>query len=217
MRALHVYMSALNGSCPLVGIPCFSYENFLKGRCVDCDVFKGVCPTIGKKTPAVHLQPLCAHEVLLHFKALNLWGNVLDSRVKWFTGSTTKLLTLKYKWLPAGLLLRWYYYTIRTLRNYDAAAAAVAMQHHCPCCTHYNNTAFQITIAATASVSLTANAPPTTSITNNKVYQPRLVTVVMESTSSTVVLHLSDIWSSGSLQRWFYKVHEHCIKFTVAD
>lgn len=48
MRAVHVYMSALNGSCPLVGIPCFSYEDFLKGHCVDCDgVFKGACPTIG--------------------------------------------------------------------------------------------------------------------------------------------------------------------------
>ncbi|KAM6954950.1 phospholipase A1 member A isoform 2-T2 [Lycodopsis pacificus] len=47
MRALHVYMSALNGSCPMVGIPCSSYEDFLKGRCLDCDVFKGTCPTIG--------------------------------------------------------------------------------------------------------------------------------------------------------------------------
>ncbi|KAI3356043.1 hypothetical protein L3Q82_017316, partial [Scortum barcoo] len=49
MRALHVYMSALNGSCPLVGIPCFSYEDFLKGRCVDCNIFKGTCPTIGER------------------------------------------------------------------------------------------------------------------------------------------------------------------------
>lgn len=48
MRALHVYMSALNGSCPLVGIPCSSYEHFLQGRCLDCDVFQGTCPTIGE-------------------------------------------------------------------------------------------------------------------------------------------------------------------------
>ncbi|KAL6100400.1 pla1a [Pungitius sinensis] len=47
MRALHVYMSALNGSCPLLGIPCSSYEDFLQGRCLDCDVFQGTCPTIG--------------------------------------------------------------------------------------------------------------------------------------------------------------------------
>nr|XP_019956135.1 PREDICTED: phospholipase A1 member A isoform X2 [Paralichthys olivaceus] len=47
MRALHVYMSALNGSCPMRGIPCFNYEDFQRGQCVDCDVFKGTCPTIG--------------------------------------------------------------------------------------------------------------------------------------------------------------------------
>lgn len=53
MRALHVFMSALNGSCPLVGIPCPSYEDFLDGQCVDCDVFKGACPVIGNDTPEV--------------------------------------------------------------------------------------------------------------------------------------------------------------------
>lgn len=59
MRALHVYMSALNGSCPLMGIPCFSYEDFLKGHCVTCDVFKGKCPTIGKKTPQLLFVSFC--------------------------------------------------------------------------------------------------------------------------------------------------------------
>uniref|UniRef100_A0A8C5I5Q0 Phospholipase A1 member A n=1 Tax=Gouania willdenowi TaxID=441366 RepID=A0A8C5I5Q0_GOUWI len=48
MRALHVYQSSLNGSCPLVGVPCQSYEEFLKGRCLDCDAFKGKCPQIGE-------------------------------------------------------------------------------------------------------------------------------------------------------------------------
>lgn len=52
MRALHVYMRALNGSCPLMGIPCNSYEEFLNGQCLNCDIFKGKCPTIGQeKTP----------------------------------------------------------------------------------------------------------------------------------------------------------------------
>uniref|UniRef100_A0A3B5MIZ0 Phospholipase A1 member A n=1 Tax=Xiphophorus couchianus TaxID=32473 RepID=A0A3B5MIZ0_9TELE len=51
MRALHVYMSALNGTCQLMGIPCASYEDFLKGSCVDCGVFKGRCPAIGKDSP----------------------------------------------------------------------------------------------------------------------------------------------------------------------
>lgn len=50
MRALDVYMSALNGSCPLMGIPCSNYEDFLKGRCMDCDIFRGKCPVIGNNT-----------------------------------------------------------------------------------------------------------------------------------------------------------------------
>ncbi|KAK2905737.1 phospholipase A1 member A isoform X2 [Channa argus] len=82
MRALHVYMSALNGSCPLVGIPCSSYEDFLKGNCVHCDMFKGTCPTIGlsencgltkssvPKEQKLFLlttssPPFCAHHILL--------------------------------------------------------------------------------------------------------------------------------------------------------
>ncbi|XP_071337862.1 phospholipase A1 member A isoform X2 [Trachinotus anak] len=82
MRALHVYMSALNGSCPLKGIPCFSYEDFLRGDCVDCDVFKGTCPTIGLSensgiaTSTVPQEqklfllttsspPFCTHHILL--------------------------------------------------------------------------------------------------------------------------------------------------------
>uniref|UniRef100_A0A4W5MZB4 Phospholipase A1 member A n=1 Tax=Hucho hucho TaxID=62062 RepID=A0A4W5MZB4_9TELE len=47
MRALHVYISALNGTCPLTGIPCSSYEEFLKGHCLGCQgVFNGTCPQI---------------------------------------------------------------------------------------------------------------------------------------------------------------------------
>ncbi|XP_068593422.1 phospholipase A1 member A isoform X2 [Cebidichthys violaceus] len=85
MRALHVYMSALNGSCPLVGIPCSSYEDFLKGRCLDCDVFKGTCPTIGLSlnsgivvSPVPKEQklfllttssaPFCSHHLLLQLE-----------------------------------------------------------------------------------------------------------------------------------------------------
>ncbi|XP_022073792.2 phospholipase A1 member A isoform X1 [Acanthochromis polyacanthus] len=86
MRALHVYMSALNGSCPLVGIPCSTYEDFLDGDCVDCDVFKGTCPVIGlsknsgiaetspiPKEQKVFLlttssPPFCAHHILLQLE-----------------------------------------------------------------------------------------------------------------------------------------------------
>nr|XP_057939018.1 phospholipase A1 member A isoform X2 [Doryrhamphus excisus] len=82
MRALHVYMSALNASCRLTGIPCSSYDNFLRGRCVNCDAFKGQCPTIGlsekcgisgSPVPSeqklflltTSLPPFCAHHILL--------------------------------------------------------------------------------------------------------------------------------------------------------
>ncbi|CAG08226.1 unnamed protein product [Tetraodon nigroviridis] len=85
MRALHVYISALNGSCPLVGIPCNSYDEFLTGQCLNCDVFKGKCPAIGlSKNSGVVLSPLpkeqklflltspsspfCAHHILLELE-----------------------------------------------------------------------------------------------------------------------------------------------------
>uniref|UniRef100_A0A3Q3N532 Phospholipase A1 member A n=1 Tax=Mastacembelus armatus TaxID=205130 RepID=A0A3Q3N532_9TELE len=85
MRAVHVYMSALNGSCPLQGIPCFTYEDFLKGNCVNCDIFRGTCPTIGLSencgitaSPVPKEQklfllttsspPFCAHHILLELE-----------------------------------------------------------------------------------------------------------------------------------------------------
>ncbi|XP_029968475.1 phospholipase A1 member A-like isoform X2 [Salarias fasciatus] len=85
MRALHVYMSALNGSCTLLGVPCASYEDFLQGRCVDCEDFKGSCPTIGlSQNSGIHTAllpsekklfllttsspPFCAHHILLELE-----------------------------------------------------------------------------------------------------------------------------------------------------
>lgn len=85
MRALHVYMSALNGSCALTGLPCTSYEDFLMGQCVDCSVFKGTCPTIGllensgitvsplPKEQKVFLittssAPFCVHHILVELE-----------------------------------------------------------------------------------------------------------------------------------------------------
>ncbi|XP_038128301.1 phospholipase A1 member A isoform X1 [Cyprinodon tularosa] len=85
MRALHVYMSALNGTCPLMGIPCSSYEDFLQGSCLDCGVFKGRCPVIGLKENSgiatlpipenqkvflltTSSSPFCAHHILLRLE-----------------------------------------------------------------------------------------------------------------------------------------------------
>ncbi|XP_063355121.1 phospholipase A1 member A [Pelmatolapia mariae] len=89
MRALDVYMSALNGSCPLMGIPCSNYEDFLKGRCMDCDNFRGKCPVIGlsensgisispiPKEQKLFLlttssQPYCAHHILVELEVSKL-------------------------------------------------------------------------------------------------------------------------------------------------
>uniref|UniRef100_A0A3P8Q817 Phospholipase A1 member A n=1 Tax=Astatotilapia calliptera TaxID=8154 RepID=A0A3P8Q817_ASTCA len=89
MRALDVYMSALNGSCPLMGIPCSNYEDFLKGRCMDCDIFRGKCPVIGlsensgisispiPKEQTLFLlttssQPYCAHHILVELEVSKL-------------------------------------------------------------------------------------------------------------------------------------------------
>uniref|UniRef100_UPI0037E87C32 phospholipase A1 member A isoform X2 n=1 Tax=Semicossyphus pulcher TaxID=241346 RepID=UPI0037E87C32 len=89
MRALHVYMSALTGLCPLIGIPCTSYEDFLNGNCLDCGVFAGTCPTIGLTencgitvSPVPKEQklflltssspPFCSHHILLKLEISRL-------------------------------------------------------------------------------------------------------------------------------------------------
>ncbi|XP_056611199.1 phospholipase A1 member A isoform X4 [Triplophysa dalaica] len=86
MRALHVYMSSLNSSCPLIGFPCSSYEEFLAGKCISCDgPFNGTCPQIGLlKNSGITASPLpnqekvylltsatapyCAHHILVDLK-----------------------------------------------------------------------------------------------------------------------------------------------------
>ncbi|XP_017325469.1 phospholipase A1 member A isoform X1 [Ictalurus punctatus] len=90
MRALHVYMSALNGSCPLYGFPCSSYEDFLAGRCTTCDdPFNNICPQIGLlKNSGITMSPLpihgkvyllttsevpfCVHHILIELKVSSL-------------------------------------------------------------------------------------------------------------------------------------------------
>lgn len=83
MRAVHVYISALNGTCSLMGFPCSSYDHFLEGRCLDCQrTFGGTCPQIGLQEHSgltvhplpnnqrVYLlttssPPFCAHHILV--------------------------------------------------------------------------------------------------------------------------------------------------------
>ncbi|XP_034644616.1 phospholipase A1 member A [Trachemys scripta elegans] len=48
VRAIQLYVSALENSCPLMAFPCSSHENFLAGHCLDCiNPFLLSCPRIG--------------------------------------------------------------------------------------------------------------------------------------------------------------------------
>ncbi|XP_023573369.1 phospholipase A1 member A isoform X2 [Octodon degus] len=85
MRAVHLYISALENSCPLVAFPCANYKAFLAGHCLDCfNPFMLSCPRIGlveqggvkieplPKEVRVYLQttskaPYCVHHSLVEF------------------------------------------------------------------------------------------------------------------------------------------------------
>ncbi|XP_053420557.1 phospholipase A1 member A isoform X2 [Nycticebus coucang] len=85
MRAVHLYISALENSCPLMAFPCGSYKAFLAGQCLDCfNPFLLSCPRIGlveesgikieplPKEVKVYLMttssaPYCVHHSLVEF------------------------------------------------------------------------------------------------------------------------------------------------------
>ncbi|KAM6099203.1 phospholipase A1 member A [Theristicus caerulescens] len=85
MRAVHLYVSALKHSCPIMAFPCASHQDFLNGHCLDCvDPFLFSCPRIGlleqagvnmRKLPKevkVYLMtspsaPFCVHHSLVEF------------------------------------------------------------------------------------------------------------------------------------------------------
>ncbi|XP_058151754.1 phospholipase A1 member A isoform X2 [Dasypus novemcinctus] len=60
MRAVHLYVSALEKSCPLMAFPCASYKAFLAGHCVDCfNPFLLSCPRLGLvEQGGIKLEPL---------------------------------------------------------------------------------------------------------------------------------------------------------------
>uniref|UniRef100_A0A8C1GCH7 Phospholipase A1 member A n=1 Tax=Cyprinus carpio TaxID=7962 RepID=A0A8C1GCH7_CYPCA len=93
MRALHVYMSALNCSCSFIGFPCSSYEEFFAEKCITCEgPFNGTCPQIGllknsgiTATPLPNQEkvyllttataPYCAHHILVELRVSPLDKN----------------------------------------------------------------------------------------------------------------------------------------------
>ncbi|KAI2650930.1 Lipase member H [Labeo rohita] len=47
-RSVFLYMSSVNGSCPIIAYPCDSYTKFLDGKCMDCGRFQSAgCPVFG--------------------------------------------------------------------------------------------------------------------------------------------------------------------------
>ncbi|KAF6385336.1 phospholipase A1 member A [Rhinolophus ferrumequinum] len=60
MRAVYLYISALETSCPLMAFPCTSYKAFLAGHCLDCfNPFLLSCPQIGLvEQGGVKIEPL---------------------------------------------------------------------------------------------------------------------------------------------------------------
>uniref|UniRef100_A0A3P9HGJ6 Lipase member H-like n=1 Tax=Oryzias latipes TaxID=8090 RepID=A0A3P9HGJ6_ORYLA len=47
-RSVFLYLCALNRTCHLTGYPCSSYNHFLDGQCLQCEVFKpATCPVLG--------------------------------------------------------------------------------------------------------------------------------------------------------------------------
>ncbi|XP_007942114.1 phospholipase A1 member A [Orycteropus afer afer] len=60
MRAVHLYISALENPCPLMAFPCASYKDFLAGQCLDClNPFLLSCPRIGLlEQGGVKIEPL---------------------------------------------------------------------------------------------------------------------------------------------------------------
>ncbi|XP_010292003.1 PREDICTED: phospholipase A1 member A [Phaethon lepturus] len=107
MRAVHLYVSALKYSCPMVAFPCASHQDFLNGHCLDCvDPFLFSCPRIGlleqagvnmRKLPKevkVYLMtspsaPFCVHHSLVEFH-LQKKRNIVTSIEITFCSNRTK-------------------------------------------------------------------------------------------------------------------------------
>lgn len=72
MRAVDLYISALENLCPLMAFPCASYKAFLAGHCLDCfNPFLLSCPRIGKCYLFVFFDNLGEVQVLLVVTALS--------------------------------------------------------------------------------------------------------------------------------------------------
>lgn len=107
MRAVHLYISALENSCPLMAFPCDSYAAFLAGHCLDCfNPFLLSCPRIGlveqggvkieplPKEVKVYLlttsnAPYCMHHSLVEFHLKQLRKKDTNIEVTFLSSNVT--------------------------------------------------------------------------------------------------------------------------------
>ncbi|XP_005875399.1 PREDICTED: phospholipase A1 member A isoform X2 [Myotis brandtii] len=125
MRAVDLYISALENLCPLMAFPCASYKAFLAGHCLDCfNPFLLSCPRIGlveqggvkieplPKEVKVYLlttsrAPYCAHHSLVEFNLQEPRNKDTHIVVTFFSSNATssgKITIPKQKLQGRGVL-----------------------------------------------------------------------------------------------------------------
>lgn len=86
MRAVYLYISALENSCPLMAFPCATYKAFLAGQCLDCfNPFLLSCPRIGKCHPFGNLGQVQVLLVVTSVSPDFLWSRSLSNWIRKFT------------------------------------------------------------------------------------------------------------------------------------
>ncbi|XP_020841534.2 phospholipase A1 member A [Phascolarctos cinereus] len=125
MRAVHLYLSALEDTCPLMAFPCASFKDFLLGRCLDCaDPFQHSCPRIGlleqgginmEKPPKevkVYLlttskAPYCLYHSLVEFHLQKVRNKNTNIEITLHSSNLTtsiKITILKNQFIGKGLI-----------------------------------------------------------------------------------------------------------------
>ncbi|XP_032154867.1 phospholipase A1 member A isoform X2 [Sapajus apella] len=124
-RAVELYISVLENSCPLMAFPCASYKAFLAGHCLDClKPFLLSCPRIGLvKQGGVKIEPLpkevkvyllttssapyCTHHNLVEFHMKELRNKDTNIEVTFLSCNVTSsvMITIpKQQWQGKGII-----------------------------------------------------------------------------------------------------------------
>ncbi|XP_073929328.1 phospholipase A1 member A isoform X4 [Castor canadensis] len=116
MRAVYLYISALENSCQLMAFPCASYKAFLAGHCLDCfNPFLLSCPRIGlieqggvkieplPKEVRVYLltssrAPYCVHHSLVEFYLQESRKKDTSIEVTFLSSNVTSSIKITMAW-----------------------------------------------------------------------------------------------------------------------